>query len=93
MTSFLQAAMSGCRVQQARRPVNTFEILRFCEKQVNKIFVLKNMIWLPSAREVKCLSARKINDKKRAASRILWQPRQRTERMSQKWVLKRISWM
>jgi hypothetical protein len=38
MTSFLQAAVSGSRVQLARRPINTFEILRFCEKQVNKIF-------------------------------------------------------
>jgi hypothetical protein len=38
MTSFPQAAVSGCRVQLARRSVNTFEILRFYEKQVNKIF-------------------------------------------------------
>jgi hypothetical protein len=38
MTSFLQAAVSDCRIQLARRLVNAFEILRFCEKQVNKIF-------------------------------------------------------
>jgi len=38
MTSFLQAAVSGCRIQLARRAVSTFETLRFSEKQANNIF-------------------------------------------------------
>jgi hypothetical protein len=38
MTSFLQAAVSGGRVRLARRTIITFEIRRFCENQVNKIF-------------------------------------------------------